>query len=295
MREQSTPSLEGLAEQDPVARPLARLQLVALDSAADPTWDEIARTLQGFTRDSRTPALHGQRIEVDSRMVGNLVGRLRDTLATAGESGSDGVPVVVSDDGAIRLLGATLDHDSEEIAAIAAEFGADPGVVGTIGQCAALPLLLASGRRFGGERGIEGWEPGYCPVCGGWPLLAEQRGLGKSQWLRCGRCATAWTSRHQRCVYCENTDYETLGYMAPEDERESRRAVTCDRCKGYLKVFATVTSLQAEDLLRLDLQSLELDIAAIDAGYARPERPGFRTGIELIPTQPRIRRWLPWQ
>ena len=32
------------------------------------------------------------------------------------------------------------------------------------------------------------WQQGYCPICGGWPLLAELRGIELAQYLRCAAC-----------------------------------------------------------------------------------------------------------
>lgn len=291
---QSHQSLEVLAEEDPVSRPLATLQLEALRAASAPAWREAAAALSDVQVNSPAPALHGLRLEVNPREVTRLVRSLADTLARSGGIEPGRVPREIPDSAAWELLLATLQWDSDALARIADDTGAAPSVVATLGHCTALPLLLACGERLNEVESRLDWQPGYCPVCGSWPLLAEQRGLNRQQWLRCNRCSTAWRSRHQRCVYCDNTDHETLGYMAPEAERESRRAVTCENCKGYLKVFATVSPLEPADILRLDLQSLELDIAAMDDGYARPERPGFAPEVELVPAETQIRRWLPW-
>ena len=43
------------------------------------------------------------------------------------------------------------------------------------------------------------WQQGYCPICGGWPLLAELRGIELAQYLRCAACGSGWRSRRMFC------------------------------------------------------------------------------------------------
>jgi FdhE protein len=131
-------------------------------------------------------------------------------------------------------------------------------------------------------------------VCGGWPTLAEMRGLEREHWLRCGRCSAGWRYPQIRCVFCGEEEHEQRGYLAAESERESRRAMTCATCHGYLKTFATLAALSAADLLAKDLTSVELDLAALEADYRRPEAPGYRLELRIEPLRKRG-GWLGWR
>ena len=62
-------------------------------------------------------------------------------------------------------------------------------------------------------------------------------------WPRpCGRCGAGWSYGIQKCAFCGNHDFKTLGYLAPEAEREARQAATCDACMGYVKTVTTVVA-----------------------------------------------------
>src|SRR5262249_46521306 len=126
-----------------------------------------------------------------------------------------------------------------------------------------------------------GWDAGYCPVCATWPVLAEVRGLERRRWPRCGCCGAGWERPGHSCLFCENDDFETLGYLAPEADRETRRASTCDRCLGHIKTLPTLTPLAPLEVAVADVTSLELDAAALERGYGRPDTPGFPLSISV--------------
>jgi FdhE protein len=111
------------------------------------------------------------------------------------------------------------------------------------------------------------WEQGFCPTCGSWPLLGEFRGLEQRRFLRCGLCATAWEFPRLLCPFCGERDHQQLGYLHAEGEEASRRASTCDSCRGYVKMVATLTPLSEAALLVADLATLHLDLAAAERGY----------------------------
>jgi len=137
------------------------------------------------------------------------------------------------------------------------------------------------------------WDAGWCPTCGAWPGLAESRGLDRERWLRCGRCATGWRFEAGRCAFCGSRDHKALGYLAPEADRESRRAETCEACGGYVKTIATVAAPSAAELALADLASVELDVAALDRGFGRPAELGFPLEVEV--EEAAQRRGLLWR
>jgi FdhE protein len=274
---QTGTDLERLAQTDAVVAPLASLQVVALGAAAWPGWDGGIPDLGGALPADGAPLLHGLTLVVEADRQRALLVRLADALAGAGgaDAGPLGALLGSSAFDPLTLLSASLTQDTASLEALAARAGVDGAVLAVIAHTASLPLLLACGQRAAGMIESSGWSGGYCPVCAAWPLLAEMRGLARDLFLRCGRCASGWHRQQRGCAFCGNQDDQTQGYFAAEQERESRRAVICDGCNGYLKTVSTLGALAPSDLLSRDLQTLELDITALDDGYARPEGLGW--------------------
>jgi FdhE protein len=50
---------------------------------------------------------------------------------------------------------------------------------------------------------------------------------------------------------------------------------TCASCKGYLKSLASLQGFSDFELLLQDLETVELDLVALDRGYRRPSHSGF--------------------
>lgn len=132
---------------------------------------------------------------------------------------------------------------------------AAPGVSGTLGEPAA-PLGVT----------LSAWTHGYCPACGSWPALAE---VDSSRVLRCSFCAFAWELPAYACVYCGESG-ERFVTAAPDENRKDRRLETCGTCRSYMKTV-DVAELSPFPLLAIaDLETLDLDLAAMESGYARP-------------------------
>jgi FdhE protein len=295
VKKESLQTLESLAEQDPVIRPLALLQLESLRASTEPAWEAIFDDSSEERTEPPRPALHHRVVTINRALAADLHSRLVDVLHDVEVPVEQAAIARLREPDPLEMIEAAIEWDGEALERLAGDSGVELPVLVTLAHCLALPATLAAGRKTLSDADKGVWEPGYCPVCGNWPLIAEDRGLDRQRWLRCGRCSAGWRSRHLRCVYCDNTDHTSLGYLAPEAERESRRAVTCEQCKGYLKVFATVAPLEIADLLRYDLESLELDVAAMGGGYSRPERPGFRIAVDVVARESGARSWFSWR
>lgn len=268
-------TLEQLAQTDPTVAPLARLQAVALEASAQAGWAAGVPPLTFEFQDA--PLLHGRTVVVVAAHQRALLIRLAAVLAEVGSA--DGVRLGrMFGERAfdpLPLLAASITDERQQLAASAREADADVDVLAAVGQIASLPLLLACGTQAAKTLQTVVWTQGFCPVCGAYPTLAELRGLARDRVLRCGRCAAGWTFPHDRCPYCNNGDGQALGYFAAESERESRRAVTCEVCRGYLKTATTLEPLTPDQLLIRDLETLELDVAALEAQYQRPDGLGW--------------------
>jgi FdhE protein len=161
-------------------------------------------------------------------------------------------------------------QDQAAIAAVALAHGLDSGALASVAHLAALPLLRARGRELK-DRIPEYWPHGYCPICDAWAIFAERRGLDRTRQLRCGRCASEWEMEWLLCAYCGERDHTKLGSLVLE-EGDTVKIETCASCKGYLKSFATLQAIPAFELLLRDLETVELDLVALERGYVRPER-----------------------
>jgi formate dehydrogenase maturation protein FdhE len=57
---------------------------------------------------------------------------------------------------------------------------------------------------------------------------------------------------------------------------------TCAQCHSYVKVFATVTPLSHAEVLKRDLETYLLDVAAVDQGFVQASQPGFPLEVDVI-------------
>jgi FdhE protein len=241
---------------------LAQVERELHDATPAPLSQPVARP--ALVGRPGTHLLAGQPLEVDPAWLQGLVHRL---AAAAGGSLQEYLPDRTE---AVRLLDAAVQQDETELAAIAAAAGVDAGSLGSVANLAAVPVLHAWGRLLQDQVPV-GWPHGYCPICGAWPILAERRGLDRTRWLRCGRCAGAWEVQPLWCTYCGERDHRKLGSLVLEGEGDMLKVETCDNCRGYLKSLATLQAIPPFELLLRDLETVELDLVAVERGYGRPE------------------------
>ena len=165
------------------------------------------------------------------------------------------------------LLADALGGRSEVIGEKAESLGLDASLAATILRLAALPVLAPSAPALGSLARDAGWNRGYCPICGSWPLLGEYRGLEQTRFLRCGLCAGSWAFSRMQCPFCNEQDYRKLGYLHVEEEQDRWRAATCDSCQGYVKMVSSLDALSWPLLLVQDVATLHLDLVAADRGF----------------------------
>ena len=304
MTAQAVRRLRELARSDPAVAPLAALQAEALEAAAEKGWDAALAAFAPDRLADALPLLHGATLTADAERVRTLLLRLVGEAERAGgeaegpRNGAEGSrhgPDLAAVRRALSagaldppaLLAAVIAQDDARLVTLAAGAGADAGLLGTLGGLAALPLLLACGEKAAPLVERSGWGEGYCPVCAAWPALAELRGLEKRRWLRCARCGSGWPVAHEGCVFCGEADWRRIGYLAPEGDTESRRAVTCDSCHGYLKTLASLAPIPPAEVGLTDLTTLELDVAALERDFVRPELPALPLEVAVEPARRR--------
>jgi FdhE protein len=285
LRAEPTARVAELARQRPEWETWLRL----LDLSARVSKDEGWRTPLNETELSSSssgpegaPLLHGRTLPVDAPRVARLVGSL---AAAASEGQAEGGISLLqyrpSAAEALDLVSAAVRQAADEISLVAHERRIDEGAVASIAHLASLPLLQSC-RQSLENRLPEFWPHGYCPVCAAWPILAERRGLDRSRRLRCGRCAAEWEVEWLYCIYCGERDHKQLGSLEPETRGEMLKVETCATCRGYLKSIASLQGFPAFELLLQDLETVELDLVALNRGYARPAKSGFTLDVRLV-------------
>ncbi|HYF39604.1 MAG TPA: formate dehydrogenase accessory protein FdhE, partial [Gemmatimonadales bacterium] len=231
------------------------------------------------------PLLHGRTLRVEPAKAQQLLLRL---AVTAGEfAGATSLQGYRADGGDVmQLLSAAIRHNGDEITALALARGLDAGALTSVAHLAALPLLRSAAGALQ-DRIPRHWRQGYCPVCSAWPIFAERRGLDRSRRLRCGRCAADWEVEWLYCIYCNERDHNQLGALEPDGRGEMLKVETCRSCQGYLKSISSLQGFPDFELLLKDLETIELDLVALDRGYRRPGQSGFALDIHIVADAPR--------
>ena len=278
---------EALAVQEQLIR-------TSLESARPPETQPFALPREHLVARVRegVPVLHAQPAYVDVQYAADLFSRLVNVLQQREDPELQAqldALVGAATGGALepeRLFGEAFVQHQDHLVEIATQAGVDADLLATVAGQSVAPLLRAYAERLlplierVDDSSPDGavWTRGYCPVCGGWPLLGELRGVELAQWLRCSACGAGWRSQRLVCPYCANDDYRSLGSLAVEGEQRFRVSV-CERCKGYLKVVNAFDPPPAALLGLDDVLSMHLDVAAIERSYQRPGGNGFT--IEL--------------
>lgn len=177
------------------------------------------------------------------------------------------------------LLTASFSRDQSAIRTGAVHRGLSPDLLWLVAELAVSPFahilqrMLFAGEITGNlKAALDAWNRGYCPACGSWPAVAEV--VGGHRTLRCSFCASAWELTTYACIYCEETG-EGFVTAAPNEERKDRRLEVCATCGGYLKTV-DLPELSPFPLLSIsDIETTDLDIAAMEHRYARPPLKDF--------------------
>ena len=276
--------IETIARTSPEWQPWLRLQEEALRAIEDPAWDEAVPEAPE-PRSEGMPQLAGLILPVDRGRADNWLRRLLEVVGGDDGVGAGALALATLPRAdrldALALLEAAICQDTDRLETLAGAVGVEVSALGTVAQLAVMPLLQASRRRLGGQ-GPASWPHGYCPVCGAWPALAEVRGPERARRLRCARCGADWAFDPLRCPYCGTTDDQRLGTRVPEEGDEAKRVDTCQNCQGYLKAIATLQAWPPYRIALEDLATVELDIAALERGFTRPERLGYPLGARVI-------------
>ncbi|HSH44838.1 MAG TPA: formate dehydrogenase accessory protein FdhE [Longimicrobiales bacterium] len=262
----------------------------ALEAAEQSVWAELEPRLPSL-RDPAAPLLHDAFVTVEPRPARRWV---RGLLKTASRAPEEGAASLAGLRGRtvdpLELLTAGAGEDVEYLQDLAERNSADPAAVATVARLAALPLLRGCAHALT-QQVPAGWNRGYCPVCGGWPGLAELRGLERRRVLRCGRCATGWELPVLVCPFCDERDHERHVTLAEDGGEQQRRVDACRSCSGYVKTLTTLSPVQPWALPLEDLETLELDLVAGDREFRRPEAPAREVAVRVVAAEGPLTRF----
>jgi FdhE protein len=231
------------------------------------------------------PIFSGEPIPVPVGLLKGSLLNLCDALAAggAGESADHIKGAIAANTmDAGSLLTASMSRDQQAIRTGAVHRGLAPDLVWLLAELAASPfahrlqVALLSPRQDAGGDALAGamraWNHGHCAVCGSWPALAEV--ADGHRVLRCSFCAAGWELNQYCCIYCgEHGD--PFVTAAPDEERKDRRVEICGACQGYLKTI-DVAGISPFPLVAItDMESMDLDLAAMEHGYSRPSLREF--------------------
>ena len=254
-----------------------------LEEAAEPTWDAVAAsTVLQAERLPGTPLLAGAHVPIDAPLADGWVRRV---LALTAEASPEAVGLRAAAGDAEfdsrAFLEAAVNADGGRLEALARSLDVDPDALAAVAALAVMPLLQALRRRFGSAVDPR-WDEGWCSICGGWPHLAEQRGLERARRLRCARCGGDWAQPGIRCPYCGVVGHEARAALVSEQDGEARKVETCSACRGYLKSVSTLRAWDGDEVALIDLATVDLDLVALEREFERPEPRRLEPGVRVI-------------
>ena len=228
------------------------------------------------------PALAGEPIPLPVPVLTPALFQLCDALAVGG-AGEAATHIRQELEGgkleAASLLTASLRREQAALRTGAEHRGLSPDLMWLVAELAVSPFAhglqrMVFGSVVSGElhEALEAWPHGYCPACGSWPAVGEVAGGHRT--LRCSFCSCAWELKTYACIYCEESG-DPFVTAAPNAERKDRRIEVCSTCGGYLKTI-DLAELSPYPLLSIsDIETTDLDVAAMEHGYARPGMKEF--------------------
>jgi FdhE protein len=271
--------LKNLKREHPEWEPWIAVVQETLRQSADSKWDAVVPLRTG-TQPGKAPLLAEANLVLEKNWLRPLFEQLIGTACRGGTAKMATLEAALHAELDIfTLFKASLHQDGVHLTAIAAALGVDPEAFQAVAVMMPVPFLQACNRRWAREIAVS-WMEGYCPVCGAWPAFAEVRGIDRSRYLRCGRCGGEWQAHLLFCPYCGMADHKEQVSLVPESS--SKSAIdACTRCLGYVKTFTTLQGSPPAKVILDDLASVELDVAAAEQGYRRPEGAGYSLNVTV--------------
>jgi FdhE protein len=204
-------------------------------------------------------------LEVDGALFRELVAKICAAVDTHRPGGFTYCERLASWDG---LSDGNLD-DTREKLLTGAELGFTPDgdlseaereLVKNILWEALAPFYRVCASMLSSKMEQSSWLKGFCPVCGGAPLMGKYR-QDDGLWLvECSLCHTLWNIQRASCPFCDESE-GSLEFLYIGDEG-GLRANYCKACRRYVKTIDLRDS-EKDVLMPLeDIVTIQLDLAA---------------------------------
>ena len=281
--------LNDLKHRHPEWAPWLAVIQEVIAEAADPKWESVVPRYTEAQTDRR-PLLTGTTLTVPVGPLQRFLERLlRIACAGANAKMATLKTALQAPIDVLELFRASLHQSNDPLKQTALALGADEEALQAVAALLPVPFLQACNRCWASKIPAS-WLEGYCPICGAWPVFAEVRGVERSRYLRCGRCGSAWHAHFLFCPYCGTTDHQELVSLVPQKSGSNCAIEACRHCQGYVKSFTLLQGSPAVKVLLDDLGSVDLDIAAFDQGYHRPQGPAYALEMTVIEQGHSLRR-----
>lgn len=260
--------IDRLIQQRPAAKtalaPFRELALlmIQVDPQAKPV--ELEKGVMDIKQQEGFPLFSKEDLPLDFDAASDLLKKFLEHLGATDRDDRDGLKMALKkadDTGewSKNLFKTILKQDEKGLSLIAKEVDLDPKVIQFLGQVALTPSIYALRDALSANMDTDGWDYGYCPLCGSQPDMAYFAKTGRRH-LHCELCGEEWAFSRIRCPFCDNQDQETLGYFEAEEE-EGFRVYFCRECMRYLKTidkkaFEEVAPLELENLATIHLDLL---------------------------------------
>jgi FdhE protein len=268
--------LQDLKRQHPEWEPWLAVLQVILGEIGDSKWDaSVPVEVPSQQGTGKVPLLAAAALRLDPSSVSPVFERMVRVASRSGTAEMATLQAIAyAKLDVLAIFRASLNHDRQGMKEMASDVGANPEAFHAVGALISIPFLQACNRVLARSIALS-WTEGYCPLCGAWPAFAEVRGIERSRYFRCGRCGKEWQAHCLFCPYCSMTDHKELASLVPEQNGGKSVIDACNRCLGYVKTLTKLQGSPPAKIMVEDLASVDLDIAALEQGYRRPEGLGY--------------------
>jgi FdhE protein len=266
--------IERLIQQRPVAKEalasFRELVFIMREAEPDARGVKLENRLKGIKQEEGFPVFSRVDLPLDLDSASGLLERFLEHLKATDREDREGFKKALQCSEAEpewpkRLFKAILGQDEKALSGIAKEVDLDPMVLQFLGGMAMRPSLCALRDAVSDTIDKDGWEFGYCPLCGSQPDMAYFEKTGK-RYLHCGLCAEEWPFPRVRCPFCDNHNHKTLGYFQAEEE-EGFRVYFCKQCQRYVKTLDKRVIEEPAPLELENLATIHLDVLAAEHGF----------------------------
>lgn len=282
-------AVDDLKRTRPEWTPWLALVDEALRESTNAAWASVvpARTASA----PGMPALSGTIVTVPDKMLRDLLSRFARAARGSTPKMQSAAGLLRGDVDLARVFHASLTQQAADVGELASDGNVDPEALQAVVTLLGVAFLQACRTAWATSNGTS-WTEGYCRLCGAWPAFAEVRGVERSRFYRCGRCGSEWYAEILRCAYCRSTNHDEMVSLVPEKDKARGTIDACRRCRGYVKVFTRLQGCSPLAVLLEDLASVDLDVAALEAGYSRPSGAGCAPAVSVQIANGR--RFLAW-